>query len=72
MSGAWAGAIVVYLMIDRPQFTLAGFDQDYSLGYGVFVALGGAALLALAGLRIRRTELARERGRRAGRGARRT
>jgi hypothetical protein len=61
-AGVWAGTMVVYLMLDRPQFTLAGFDQDYSLGYGIFVALGGAALMVVAGLRIRRNEIAGERG----------
>jgi hypothetical protein len=59
-AGIWAGAIVVYSLFDRPQFELAGFNQDYSLAYGIFVALGGAGLLAIAGLRIRRTELVRE------------
>ncbi len=62
-AGFWAGAIVTYSMFDRPQFELAGFNQDYALAYGIFVALGGAAVLAIAGLRIRRTELAREQGR---------
>lgn len=57
VAGMWAGAIVVSEMFARPQFRLAGFSQDYGLGYGIFVALGGAVLLALAGLRIRRTEL---------------
>jgi hypothetical protein len=61
-AGFWSAALVLYLMFDRPEFDVAGFSQDYSLAYGVFVALGGAALLAVAGLRIRRTELARERG----------
>jgi hypothetical protein len=60
-AGFWAGGIVVYLMFDRPQFELAGFNQDYALAYGIFVALGGAALLAMAGLRIRHVELLRER-----------
>jgi hypothetical protein len=60
-AGIWAGAIVTYSMFDRPQFELAGFNQDYALAYGIFVALGGAALLAIAGLRIRRVELVRER-----------
>jgi hypothetical protein len=64
-AGFWAGGIVVYLMFDRPQFDLAGFNQDYGLAYGIFVALGGAALLLIAGLRIRHVELVRERRNRA-------
>jgi hypothetical protein len=59
-AGIWAGAIVAYSMLDRPQFELAGFNQDYSLAYGIFVSLAGAALLTVAGLRIRRKELVRE------------
>ena len=55
-AGVWSGLIVVYLMFDRPTFRLAGFDQDYSLAYGIFVALGGAVLLVLAGVRVRRGE----------------
>jgi hypothetical protein len=62
-AGVWAGAIVVILMFDRPQFRLAGFDQDYRLAYGIFVSLGGAVLLTAAGLRIRRKEIAAERSR---------
>ena len=58
MAGFWAAAMVVYLMFDRPQFRLAGFDTDYRLAYGIFVALGGAGLLAAMGLRIRRAEAA--------------
>ena len=60
-AGFWEGGIVVFLIFDRPQFELAGFNQDYALSYGIFVALGGAALLAMAGLRIRQVELVRER-----------
>ena len=56
-AGIWSGLIVLFLMLDRPQFELAGFDQDYSLAYGIFVALGGAVILVVAGLRIRRVEL---------------
>jgi hypothetical protein len=61
LAGVWAGGIIIYLIFDRPQFRLAGFDQEYKLAYGAFVALGGAALTTIAGLRIRRTERARER-----------
>lgn len=61
LAGIWAIGIIVYLMIDRPEFNLAGFDQSYGLAYGIFVSLGGAALLVVAGLRIRRTERRRER-----------
>lgn len=57
LAGFWAAGIIVYLMVDRPDFTLAGFDQRFGLAYGVFVALGGAGVLAMAGLRIRRTEM---------------
>jgi hypothetical protein len=63
-AGFWAGGIVVYLMFDRPQFELAGFNQNYELAYGIFVALGGAALMAMAGLRIRHVERLRERRKR--------
>ncbi len=58
-AGIWAGLIVVYLMFDRPQFELAGFNQDYKLAYGIFAALGGAVVMTVAGLRIRRLELRR-------------
>ena len=58
-AGVWSALIVVYLMFDRPQFELAGFNQDYSLAWGIFVALGGAVVLIVAGLRIRRLELKR-------------
>jgi hypothetical protein len=59
-AGIWSAAIVGYLMLDRPTAIFADFPTDYRLGYGIFVALGGAAVLALAGLRIRRDELARQ------------
>jgi hypothetical protein len=58
-AGIWSGLIVVYLMFDRPQFELAGFNQDYKLAWGIFVALGGAGVQTIAGLRIRRLELKR-------------
>lgn len=65
-AGAWCAAIVVYRMIDRPELDFSVVSvrvQDaYSLRYGIFVALAGAALIAASGLRARR---------RGGRGARR-
>jgi hypothetical protein len=60
-AGVWSALIVAYLMLDRPNFRLTGFERDYALAYGSFVALGAAAVLALAGLRVRREELARDR-----------
>ena len=53
-AGTWAALIVGYRMLDRPEFTLFGLDEPYTLRYGIFVAVGGAALIVLAGLRARR------------------
>jgi hypothetical protein len=61
VAGVWSAAIVVFAIFDRPEFQLGGFSREYGLGYGIFVALGGAGLLAVAGGRIRRVEIARER-----------
>ena len=58
-AGVWAAVIVVYRMVDRPEFTLAGHDQPYNLHYAIFVALGGAAIIVLAGLRMRPQERAK-------------
>ena len=63
LAGVWSGVIIGYLMLDRPTFALADFHQEYDLAYGVFVALASAALLIVAGLRIRRIEALGERGR---------
>jgi hypothetical protein len=63
LAGIWSGVIIAYLMLDRPTFTLEDFHQEYDLAYGVFVALAGAAVLTVAGLRIRRIEALGERGR---------
>ncbi len=60
VAGAWSAVIVGYLMIDRPTVTIADFPTEYGLSYGIFVAMGGALVLALAGLRIRSDELARQ------------
>jgi hypothetical protein len=63
-AGVWATLIVGYLMLDRPNSTLAGFESDYRLAYGIFIALGGALLLTVAGLQVRREEIAEEERRR--------
>lgn len=57
-AGAWGMAIVVFRMIDRPSFDLEIIDvhQRYGLRYGIFVALAGAALILVAGLRVRARE----------------
>lgn len=60
VAGFWSALIVGYLMIDRPTATFADFPTEYKLGYGIFVAMGGAVVLALAGLRIRSDEMARQ------------
>ena len=49
--GIWIAAVVAYLAIDRPD-EIAGFDR-VRLRYGALVALGGAAAIALGGLRLR-------------------
>jgi hypothetical protein len=54
--GTWAALIVLYLMIERPDFRLAGIEDTYELHYGTFIALGGALLIVLSGLRIRKPE----------------
>ena len=65
LAGFWAVAMVVYSMVDRPSFPLSGFETEYRLAYGIFVALGAAGLLGVMGLRIRAAELsARRRPRR--------
>ena len=51
--GGWAAVIVAYRMFDRPEFTLGDADEPYDLGYGIMLALAGAALIVVAGLRLR-------------------
>jgi hypothetical protein len=58
-AGVWAALIVLYRMIDRPNFDLAGIDDSYELHYGIFVALGGAIIIIMAGLRLRPLERAK-------------
>jgi hypothetical protein len=58
-AGSWAGLIVIYRMFDRPQYTLGGHDQPYDIHYAIFVALAGAAVIIVAGLRMRPRERAK-------------
>ena len=58
-AGVWAGLIILYRVADRPQFTLAGHDEPYNLHYAILVALAGAALIVMAGLRMRPREKAK-------------
>jgi hypothetical protein len=55
--GAWGCLIVLYRMIQRPEFNLAGADErSFEIHYGIFVALAGAAIIIAAGLRLRPKE----------------
>jgi hypothetical protein len=58
-AGVWAAVIVLYRIADRPRFTLAGHDEPYDLHYAIFVALAGAVVIVMAGLRMRPRERAK-------------
>lgn len=58
-AGSWAALIVLYRIADRPRFTLAGHDEPYDLHYAIFVALAGAVMIVIAGLRMRPRERAK-------------
>jgi hypothetical protein len=58
-AGGWAALLIGYRMLDRPEFELAGVTRA-GLRYGIFVALVGATLLVVGGLRKRREELHEE------------
>jgi hypothetical protein len=59
VAGCWAALIVLYRIADRPRFTLAGHDEPYDLHYAIFVALAGAVIIVVAGLRMRPSERAK-------------
>ncbi|MGH2923583.1 MAG: hypothetical protein ACRDKH_06090 [Solirubrobacterales bacterium] len=56
-AGIWAALIVIYRMLDPPALELdlpiADLEREYGLGWGIFVALGGAGVIVLAGIRSR-------------------
>lgn len=55
--GVWASALVLYRMFDKPSFEGIGpIGESSNLRYGAFVALGGAVLLWVAGVRKRRAD----------------
>jgi hypothetical protein len=60
-SGAWAGFMVVFRMIDGPTRTVRGVTRDYDLRWGALVALGACVALTLAGVRERRSRHPGER-----------
>jgi predicted permease len=62
-AGVWSAALIGYRVLDRPDFGLAAVG-DTGLRYGIFVALLGAGLMVVGGLRKRREELAAEAARR--------
>ena len=55
-AGCWAALVVIYRMIERPAFKLAGINEAYEIHYGIFVALAGAVIIIAAGLRLRPRE----------------
>ncbi|HET9118939.1 MAG TPA: hypothetical protein VFN72_00270 [Solirubrobacterales bacterium] len=59
VAGCWSALIVLYRIADRPRFTFAGHDEPYEIHYAIFVALAAAALIVVAGLRMRPRERAK-------------
>jgi hypothetical protein len=51
VAGVWAALLAVYLVFDRP--TKLGGSTDISPQLGIFVALAGAAVIVVGGLRMR-------------------
>ena len=61
LGGIWTIALVVYRIVDRPDLGIFSNVYGPGLRYGIYIALGGAALIVLGGVRARRDELAAER-----------
>jgi hypothetical protein len=60
-AGIWVMLLIGYRVVDRPDF--GPLEATAGLRYGIFVGLGGAVVLLLGGLRLRREELGEERER---------
>jgi hypothetical protein len=60
VAGVWIGVLIGYRMIDRPGLGIFGDAYGVGLRYGIFVAIAGAVLIVVGGLRCRRDELAAE------------
>jgi hypothetical protein len=56
-AGIWIALILGYRMIERPELSFdisaVSIERTYGVRYGIFVALGGAALIVAAGIRHR-------------------
>lgn len=62
LAGTWGMAIVVFEILDRPNFDFGGVHDSYDITYGIFVALAGTAAVAVAGVRRRAREIIARRG----------
>jgi len=61
VAGAWTALLIGYRMLDRPDFEIAGAGH-VGLRYGIFIALIGAALMIVGGMRGRREKTERDKG----------
>lgn len=57
LAGLWGSAIVVFEILDRPNFDFGGVHDSYDVTYGIFVALAGTAAVTVAGVRRRAREI---------------
>lgn len=57
LAGTWGTAIVVFEILDRPNFDFGGVHDSYDITYGIFVALAGTAAVTVAGVRRRAREI---------------
>lgn len=53
-AGIWAALIIAYRLVDGPELDLGRASETYTPRQGIVIALGGAVMLAVAGVRARR------------------